>query len=129
MQSMDIHEQIKSAYKGVKNYPDLAQKLVNIGILSYTVDAATTTILYRLENGENVLHAGSNNPRDIAQYFDKEKTVAAIRENQQGKSDFPGFMNAIANAGVRFYEATLNGEKKRVTYIGSGGHYEEVIPI
>jgi hypothetical protein len=37
-------------------------------------------------------------------------------------------MNEIAEAGVRFYEATLSGQRKRVTYIGSGGSYEEMIP-
>ena len=37
-------------------------------------------------------------------------------------------MNEIAEAGVLFYEATLNGQNKRVTYIGIGGSYEEQIP-
>ena len=37
-------------------------------------------------------------------------------------------MDAIAKSGVRFYEATLIGTK-RVTYIGTGGYYEEEIPV
>ena len=37
-------------------------------------------------------------------------------------------MDAIAKSGVRFYEATLQGTK-RVTYIGTGGYYEEEIPV
>jgi len=42
---------------------------------------------------------------------------------------YPEFMERIARSGVYFYEATLNGENKRVTYIGKGGAYEEHIPL
>ena len=66
-------------------------------------------------------------PRSIEAQFNEGKTIVAIRDNQQGKSDYPTFINDIARAGVRFYEATLNGNNKRVTYIGGGGSYEELI--
>ena len=66
--------------------------------------------------------------RLIADTFNQEKTIQAIRNNQQGKTDYPTFMTQISEAGVRFYEATLTGANKRVTYIGSGGFYEETIP-
>lgn len=121
-------EIIKEAYKTSRSYPELAKKLTGKGILSYTVETGTGTILYRMDNGENVLHAGEGGIRDIAPAFSEKETVQAVRDSQEGKIDYPAFMNAIAAAGVRFYEATLNGSKKRVTYIGNGGHYEELIP-
>lgn len=125
---MDIHEQIKQAYQSAANYPGLVKELIKIGIRSYTVETVTGTILYRLSEGRHVLHEGTSE-RTVSPKFDRELTIQAIRDNQQGKSDYPGFMLAIAVAGVRFYEATLEGENKRVTYFGSGGYYEESIPV
>jgi uncharacterized protein YbcV (DUF1398 family) len=125
---MDKHQQIKACYAAAANYPDLANRLQQIGLQSYTVDTATSTVLYRFAEGENVLHPGSNELRMINAAFDREKTIDAIRTNQQGKSDYPGFMQQIADAGVRFYEATLQGDNRRVTYIGTDGFYEEKIP-
>lgn len=128
MIAMTDNDKIQNAYKSAANYPDLAKRLGDIGVRSYTVDTASGTILYRLEDGKNVIHLGGIPARGIAADFDEKKTIEAIRNNQQGKTHYPGFMNEIANAGVRFYEATLMGQNRRVTYIGIGGFYEEPIP-
>jgi hypothetical protein len=124
-----MQEKIKQVYALSKTYPELVGKLITLGVQSYTVDAATSTVLYRFENGENFIQSHGTENRAITISFNKEETIQAIRNNQQGKSDYPRFMNDIAKAGVRFYEATLTGNKKRVTYIGTGGFYEEVIPL
>ena len=60
---MNIAEEIKDAYTGAKNYPDLAQRLINAGIQSYTVDVATGIILYRLENGAIHLSTPNSSPK------------------------------------------------------------------
>ena len=125
---MENNDKITVCYKAASNYPDLARRLRQIGVESYTVDTASGAILYRFNDGENILHQGTIAPRVIQDQFDEQKTIAAVVNNQQGKTDYPGFMNDIAAAGVRFYEATLNGQNKRVTYIGIGGFYEEAIP-
>ncbi len=125
---MDLTEQIKDCYKTASNYPDLAKRLHQTGVGSYTVDVSSSIILYRFMEGENILHQGNITARSITEIFDEQKTIQAIRNNQQGKTDYPSFMNEIAEAGVRFYEATLTGSNKRVTYIGTGGYYEETIP-
>lgn len=124
---MISYSDIQVAHQNAKSYPDLVSKLIAIGIESYTVEVVTGTILYRLANGENILHF-NNDARNIQENFSEEKTVQAIRNNQQGKTDFSTFMNEIAVAGIRFYEATLNGTNKRVTYVGSNGSYQEMIP-
>lgn len=120
------HDQISACYQAASNYPDLARRLAAIGVESYTVDTASGAIFYRFSQGRTVLHPGTEN-RTIQPNFDEQQTIAAIRNNQQGKTDYLGFMNEIAAAGCRFYEATLHANK-RVTYIGVGGFYEEVIP-
>lgn len=124
-----MKEKIKQVYASSKTYPELVSKLIGIGVESYTVDTATSTILYRFANGENFIQSHGTENRNIAVTFNNKETVQAIRNNQQGKTDYPTFMSDIAKAGVRFYEATLTGNKKRVTYIGTGGFYEELIPL
>jgi uncharacterized protein YbcV (DUF1398 family) len=125
---MNTNDKIQNTYKSATNYPDLAKRLLEAGVKSYTVETSSGTILYRLDDGETILHHGNIAPRIIVEKFDEEKTIAAIRNNQNGKTDYLGFMNEIANAGVRFYEAILSGKNRRVTYIGIGGFYEEMIP-
>ena len=124
-----MEEKIKQAYASSKSYPELVSKLIAAGVQSYTVDTVTGIVLFRFANGENLLQSHGTQNRTIAPLFSKEETIKAIRDNQQGKSDYPTFMNDIAKAGVRFYEATLSGDNKRVTYIGSGGFYDEKIPL
>jgi len=124
---MNVLVNIQQAYQQAKNYPDLVRKLIAIGIHSYTVDVTTGTILYRLSGGVNALHEGTSASREISSPLIRQAVIQAIRDNQQGKTDYPSFLDDIAKAGVRFYEATLEGQRKRVTYIGKGGSYEELI--
>lgn len=125
---MQVNEKIQACYKASKNYPELAKALCDIGVESYTVDVATGTLLYRFAGGEQVIHSNAA-LRQINPGFDLEMTKRSIKANQQGKTTYPQFMEDITVAGVRFYEATLLGSRKRVTYVGSGGQYEELIPI
>lgn len=125
---MNIQESLQTAYGAAKSYPELAAGLLALGIHSYTVDTATGIILYRLADGALVLHNTETAGRAIAPAFSETATIQAVRDNQQGKTDYPGFMDAIAAAGVHLYEATLAGNNKRVTYVGKGGSYEEPIP-
>lgn len=126
---MSHNEQILNAYRSASDYPDLAGRLLAIGVQSYTVETASGAIFYRFADGERVLHNGNSIARTIALEFDSHRTIAAIRNNQNGKSDYAGFMDEIAAAGVRFYEATLSGSAPKVTYIGIGGSYDEPIPL
>jgi uncharacterized protein YbcV (DUF1398 family) len=126
---METLEQIQNAYKAATGYPDLVKKLVALGVQSYTVEVASDIVLYRFAEGKTALLQKTHPPKAIAENFDRDLTIKAVRDTQQGKTGYPTFMNDIAKAGVRFYEATLSGENKRVTYIGVGGYYEEKIPV
>ena len=125
---MVLKEQIATAYQNATGYPDLVIKLITLGVQSYTVEVATGIVLYRFDAGEHVLHEQSRVARSVADDFNYELTVKAVKDTQQGKTDYPAFLNDIAKAGVRFYEAALTGNL-RVTYIGAGGFYEEAIPV
>ncbi len=125
---MLLQEQIQEAYKTATSYPDLVFKLITIGVQSYTVQVASGIILYRFDGGAHELHQQKSIARKVCDDFSRDLTIKAVRDNQQGKTDYPGFMNDIAKAGVQFYEAAFTGNL-RVTYIGVGGFYEEAIPV
>ncbi len=125
---MNIQEALQAAYGAAKSYPELAARLLELGISSYTVDTASGIILYRFPDGAHVLHHDAHAGRTVNAVFNEAATIQAVRDSQAGKIDYPGFMQAIADAGVYLYEATLAGNNKRVTYIGIGGMYEETIP-
>jgi len=122
-------DQINEAYSGATSYPEIVRNLISLGIESYTVDAATDVTVFRLANGETVARYSNTEFRLPAQDFDADEVKAAIAQNQNGESDFQGFMDHIARAGVRIYEATLKGDSKRVEYFGIGGSHVEAIPI
>src|SRR5271169_4180219 len=100
-------EKIKQAYATAKNYPELAQKLVDAGVESYTVEVSSNIMIYRLAGGETHIHSGTIEPRAIATAFNHDLTCKAIKDNQEAKTDYPTFMLDIAKAGVRFYDAIL----------------------
>lgn len=125
---MTLAAQIKEAYQTATGYPSLVNNLIAIGVQSYTVEVASGIVLYRFAGGVHELHSQNSIARVVMDQFDNDLTVKAVRDNQQGKTTFPEFLNDIANAGVRFYEATFAGDL-RVTYIGAGGFYEEAIPV
>jgi uncharacterized protein YbcV (DUF1398 family) len=124
---MDTMQRIRNAYKMARDYPSLMSMLIDIGVASYTVDVATSTVLYRMPEGENIIHVSDVVPREIARSFNKKQVTQAIKDKREDKIDYPVFMNELAKSGVRFYEATLNGTSKKVTYIGPDDHFEEKV--
>ena len=97
--------------------------LIGIGITSYTVDVQTGIVCYR--SGLWVVTISQPLKVAVAEIsivFNEQLVKNAIANNQQGKSDIPGFMKEVAAAGVYFYEAVLTDDSKRVIYIGIGGH-------
>jgi uncharacterized protein YbcV (DUF1398 family) len=111
-----------------KSYRKLVEGMANLSIQSYTVNVAIGTTLYRLTDGGLALKDGHGDARAIGAAFNNDATLQAVKDTQAGKTTYPEFMDAIAAAGVRFYESSLIG-KPRVTYIGTGGYYEEEIPV
>ena len=61
----------------------------------------------------------------IAKSFNREQSLQAVKDTQEDKQIILPFINDVVGAGVRFYEGTLAGDNKRVTYIGHRGFYEK----
>jgi len=125
---MNIDE-INNAYVGATSYPEIVRNLIALGVESYTVDAATDVTVFRIANGVTVTRYSNDEFRVPARDFDGSEVKNAIVANQKGESDYHGFMDHIARAGVRLYEATLIGGNKRVEYFGIGDSHVEAISI
>lgn len=102
---MDIQESLQVACVAAERYSELVARLLEIGIQSYTVDVATGIVFYRLADGAHILHYPETANRTIAPYFGREATIQAVRDSRQKKIDYPGFMDAVAAAGVYLYRS------------------------
>ncbi|MBK7934580.1 MAG: DUF1398 family protein [Acidobacteria bacterium] len=122
-------DQINNAYVGATSYPDIIRSLISLGVASYTAEAATDVTVFRLAGGITVVRYSNSESRVPTRDLDAAEVKNAILANQQGRSDFKGFMDQIARAGVRFYEATLIGDNRRVEYFGIGDSHVEAISI
>ncbi len=122
-------DEINEAYVGASSYPEIVRNLIALGVESYTVDSATDITIFRFAGGKTLTRSSNSVSRTPAAEFDRSEVRNAIVANQTGGSDFQGFMDHIARAGVRFYEATLIGDNKRVEYFGVGDSHIEAIPV
>ena len=95
-------EKISSAEKSAKNYPELASKLISMGIHSYTVDVASQTVFYRLKAGQALIKYSQLPLNSIADSFNEDHVQQALQRHMSGNSDYQGFIKDIAAAGVRF---------------------------
>ena len=121
-------QDIQTVSQTATSYADLAKKYADIGIQSYTVDVSTDVICYRLAEGELLINYSEHQPKVIAPAFNKTKVIQAIEASVAKRITYPEFMQLIAQAGVFFYEATLIGNNRRVTYIGISDSHIEQIP-
>lgn len=117
---------IRECAMRARNFPELALSFLRMGMHSYTVDVGSGATLYRSQEGEIVQLPGKPGA-PVTAAFNAEATLAAIRRNQRGESDYPGFMQDIHAAGVRRYETLLTGPKPRCIYFGAEGQLEEPI--
>lgn len=117
---------IRECAMRARNFPELALSFLRMGMHSYTVDVASHATLYRSLEGEIVQLPGQPGT-PVTAPFKAEAVLAAIRRNQRGESDYPGFMQDIQAAGVKRYETLLTGPKPRCIYFGAEGQLEEPI--
>lgn len=117
---------IRECAMRARNFPELALSFLRMGMHSYTVDVGSGATLYRSQEGEIVQLPGKPGT-PVTAPFNAEAALTAIRRNQRGESDYPGFMQDIHAAGVKRYETLLTGPKPRCIYFGTEGQLEEPI--
>lgn len=120
---------IDASARAARSYSELAAALRAQGVHSYTVDVASHATLYRSMTGELLTTPPHPERLPVAAVFSADATRAAIRRHQQGGSDYAGFLQDIAAAGVRRYEAVLAGAQPRCVYFGAEEQLEEPVPL
>lgn len=109
-------------------YPKIFEALKEAGVRSYEADVASHSIIYY----GHVDSFTEPPPPDFlrlkpTQTFDKAGVKLAIQRNQNNQTDYSGFLQEIANAGVQRYQVDMN--ERTVTYLGHAGEaYVEKVP-
>ena len=128
---MELSEEIihhtEQESKG-KSYPEYVQKLKAIGVSNYEVRVENHNRKFTSITGQELLLTGDLPEVICADEFNKEGIKSAILHNQNGLTDFPGFLKEIGTAGVHNYLADLGAMK--ILYLGAKASdlYSEVIP-
>ncbi len=134
MQYMDatvIDECTKGSFEGTLTFPQNLQKLVRIGVESYTVDLSktpSTKTVYgeRGDSYEEVFPLFDAPP--VASIFNETQVKEALLAIQHKEIDYPEFLRRIMVAGVSHYEVFF--KQHETVYFGQQQEdsYTEVFP-
>ena len=112
----------------VGGFPVLAEVLRQAGVQMNRWSLPSCQSVYLMKEG-SVVQQGTpliTGTHEIPK-FDRDALITAIRTDQEGRSTFPEFLQAVWKAGVVGYDADFAGRK--VTYYGSlGESYLEEYP-
>ncbi len=114
-----IEEAFTGSNTGRLHFGQVIATLMQAGVESYHVDYRACRSTYYLPNGETrtmELHAPE---AGIAQGFDGDGIVAAIRAAQRGEVMYPEFKRLSQVAGCVAYTVWISG--RHVTYFGRNG--------
>jgi len=114
-----IKEAFAGSNEGRMHFGQVVATLMQAGIESYHADYRAQRISYYLPNGETLnldMHAPQT---DIAEHFDADALVAAIRAAQRGEVMYPEFKHRSQAAGCIGYIVWISG--RHVTYFGRNG--------
>ncbi|MET0411388.1 MAG: DUF1398 family protein [Polyangiaceae bacterium] len=114
-----IEDAVAASHAGARPFADIVGSLVAHGVESYRVDYRQRSSTYFLPTGEwrTVPNAAPDIP--IAEGFDQEAIVAAIRGSQRGEVKYPEFIERSMRAGCVGYIVWLSG--RHVSYFGRLG--------
>ncbi|HWU43154.1 MAG TPA: DUF1398 family protein [Bdellovibrio sp.] len=114
----------------VGGFPYLAEALRMAGVLKNIWTLPSCQSIYLMKEG-NVVSQSSSIVAGFAEIprFDKEALIRALRDDQEGRSIFPEFLNRAWQAGVIRYEVDF--EKRNVAYYGANGeiYVEDYPPV
>lgn len=112
--------QLKECINKNVSFPERIKNLSDFGIERYHVDLIKLEITYYAQDGGSYVERMLiDNTPALAINFDKSRVIEAIRNNQQGRIDYPTFLREIITAGTVSYSVYLDG--KQVIYTGRKG--------
>ena len=114
-----IDQCVAASHAGTGNFGAQVMLLSQHGVESYHVDFRERASSYSAPTGAAYRVSIEPPSLPIAQAFDAEALVAAIRGSQQGLVQYPEFMQRAMQAGVVAYTVWIAG--RHVRYFGRRG--------
>lgn len=96
-------EQIKQAHSKVKSgadFPDYIQDLIELGVLRFETFVSDSHSDYHGADGFKTASTGKYEPIEIADTLNIEAFKKDLKEHQQGKTDYMGFIQSCAKYGI-----------------------------
>ncbi len=103
-------EQILAAHSKVKSgadFPAYIQEIKNLGVTHYVTYVTDGHTDYHGESDFMVTVPAKNAPKVIANVPQIEKFKAELLAHQQGKTDYPAFLNMCSETGVEKWEISM----------------------
>lgn len=124
-------EQINTAHSKVKSgadFPAYIAELKKLGIVSYNAFVADGHIEYYGNNNYRINSSPKYSAVLIAGTANKEQFKADLRAHQQGKTDYPTFLNDCCKSGINKWIISM--EKMTCSYYDKAGNevVTELIP-
>jgi len=114
-----IEEGVAASHAGTRSFADFVGALVAHGVESYRVDYRQRSTTHFLPTGEWHTVAIESPSIPIAEAFDREGIVAAVRGAQRGEVKYPEFLERTMRAGCVGYVVWIAG--RHVVYFGRRG--------
>lgn len=120
-----IEEGAAASHAGTRSFGELVAALAAHGVESYRADYRLGSTTYYMPSGESHTVGLPTPAMPIAERFDREAIIAAIRGSQAGQVKYPEFVERSIKAGCVGYVVWIAG--RHVTYFGRRGetHVEQ----
>lgn len=114
-----IEQCTNASNNGTAHFGEIVEALLEVGVESYYADYRSHSITYYMPGDEIFMVEVPNFENAIAEKFDKDALISAIRGAQAGNVMCPEFKKLSQAAGCVGYMVWLTG--KHVSYFGRNG--------
>jgi uncharacterized protein YbcV (DUF1398 family) len=117
-----IKESSRLSLEGNTPFHEIVQRLGQAGVASYKVDLIRLEKISYGKEKDSYKHLFEfEEIPSIAETFNAEEVIKAIRDIQQQKIEYVSFLRRIMAAGAAHYEVFINGRK--AIYTGRHGDF------
>lgn len=114
-----LEQLAQQSYAGKIHFGQVVASLLEAGVESYQADFRSHGTTYFMPDGSHHTLALATPSVAIADQFDADAVLAAIRGAQRGEVMYPAFVQMVMAAGCTGYVVWLAG--RHVTYFGRRG--------
>ena len=109
----------QGALTGELTFPEIVDRLSQIGVERYHADYSRQEITYYLADGDSLVVATPHSAHVIPAEFSAPAVEAAVRQSQRNEHTYLDFIQKTAAAGCVDYFVQITG--RRVMYFGRNG--------